>query len=185
MYCTRNLWGTSTANLDSSVLSVQTHDFNYTHSSKFSTTEYSSIWRIKWKVGGALSNPTCAVSTEVFLQSTITAIMCCHNFGWHLLPSLLLQSLSTKHNAQCDVHNNWCSKSSVLSGGAPTPAGTLMFIMWTFFAHTYNIGIRHSWLLWVGYLWLKWLGQLFMLSFFGRYAWKTLVFRGIPFPVIA
>ena len=64
----------------------------------------------------------------------------------YLLSSVLLESLSTKHNAQCDVHNNWCSKSCVSSRGASTLTGTLMFIMWKFF-HTYiwEISIEKHW----------------------------------------
>ena len=47
--------------------------------------------------------------------------------------------------------------------------------------------VGHLWLKWVEHLWLKWVGQLWQskLLFFGRYAQKTLVFRGVPFPVLA
>ena len=43
--------------------------------------------------------------------------------------------------------------------------------------------VWHLWLKWVGHLWLKWMGRL--VTVFERYAQKILVFRGVPFPVLA
>ena len=96
----------------------------------------------------------------------------------------------------------------VSNRGAPTPAGTSMFTMWKLcihkvceLRHNWDMGMGHLWLngwgihglmggtfmaYWVGHLQLKWVGQSWLLAVsFGKMLKKMLVFRGVPFPIIA
>ena len=99
----------------------------------------------------------------------------------------------------------------VLSRGAPKPAGTLVFVMWKIFTHRQSVTFKHSgiwgwgiygsggrghfWLKWEGHWWLNGCGMYDINAwgsygkvsycFLGDMLKKTLVLRGVPFPVIS
>ena len=96
--------------------------------------------------------------------------------------------------------------AAVPSGGALTPAGTSIFTMWKFCTHM-KCEVKHNGDMGMGlimggafmayngrsiydlkvWLWLKWVGQLWQskLPFRLEICSKMLVFRGVPFPIIA
>ena len=106
------------------------------------------------------------------------------------VPQMEKQQMQHLSLRSMNMNGTWV----VLSGGAPTPAGTSMLTMWKICTHM-KCEVKHNGDMGMGYfclimggafrvwLWLEWVGQLWQVSccFIWKYAQKMLVLGEYPF----